>query len=115
MAETAPDAQEVPLPSVRTEPVADGMRIILPPELGFDAATALHAVLLPLRDRSEAILAAGAVERISTAAVLVILSFINAREDRSPPAIVEHASGAFIDAFSELGLFPGLMRMEFRS
>jgi hypothetical protein len=87
----------------------DEERVILPADLGFAAARELHARLLAVADRPAVLIEAGAVERMSTAAVLVLVSFL------TPPAAVEGASGAFVDTFSELGLFASLMRMEFRS
>jgi anti-anti-sigma regulatory factor len=88
-------------------------RVDLPADLGFAAARELHATLLPLRSAGRVVLDASRVERMSTAGVLVIVSFLNARPDFTPPAAVTGASGAFVDTFSELGLFASLMRMEF--
>ena len=89
--------------------------VVLPAELGFAAARALHAELLAVRDLPLVVLDAAAVERLSTAGVLVLVSFLNARAALTPPAAVVNPSGAFVDAFSELGLFATLMRMEFRA
>ncbi len=89
--------------------------VVLEAELGFVAAKALHKTLLDLRDRGGVVLDASPVEKMSTAAVLVLTSFVNARADLAPPAAVQNPSGPFVDAFSELGLFSSLMRMEFRT
>lgn len=94
-------------------PTADVASLALAADLNFAAARDLHAALLPLKDRARVEIDAAKVERMSTAAVLVIVSFLNARTEVNPPATVVGASGAFIDAFSELGLFACLMRMEF--
>lgn len=91
----------------------DAAALNLPADLGFAAARELHSALLPLRTRQQVVFGASEVERMSTAAVLVIVSFLNARAEMNPPATVTGASGAFVDAFSELGLFASLMRMEF--
>ena len=97
------------------DPAPDGpAALCLPADLGFAAATRLHQDLMAVRACPEVVLDAAAVEKISTAAVLVLVSFLNARADLTPPAAVLNASGAFVDAFSELGLFGSLMRMEFR-
>lgn len=90
-------------------------RVVLPQDVGYVAAKALHAELLALRGRAQVTFDAAAVQRLSTAAVLVVISFLNARADMSPPAEVVNPSGPFVDAFSELGLFRSLMRMEFRT
>jgi anti-anti-sigma regulatory factor len=89
--------------------------VVLPQDVGYVAAKALHTELLAIRDRSQVVFDAAAVQRLSTAAVLVVISFLNARAEASPPAAVVNPSGAFVDAFSELGLFRSLMRMEFRT
>jgi anti-anti-sigma regulatory factor len=102
------------VPSADLAPAAPET-VVLEADLGFAAARALHATLLPLRDQSAVVFDASRVERLSTAGVLVIVSFLNARADRTPPAAVLNPSGAFVDAFSDLGLFSSLMRMEFRT
>jgi anti-anti-sigma regulatory factor len=84
-------------------------------ELNFVAARALHARLMDLREAEGVLLDARKVETLSTAAVLVLVSFLNARAQMTPPAAVLSPTGAFVDAFSELGLFGNLMRMEFRT
>lgn len=89
--------------------------VVLPQDVGYVAAKALHAQLMAIRDRSQVVFDAAAVQRLSTAAVLVVISFLNARAEMSPPAEVVNPSGAFVDAFSELGLFRSLMQMEFRT
>jgi anti-anti-sigma regulatory factor len=96
-------------------PPPEAEPIPLPAELNFAAARALHETLLAERNATVVVLDAAQVERMSTAAVLVLASFLNARSDRVPPAAVLSPSGAFVDAFSELGLFAMLMRMEFRT
>jgi anti-anti-sigma regulatory factor len=92
-----------------------GPPIVLAADLGFAEARALHGELVARRSATEVVLEASQVERMSTAAVLVLISFLNARAERTPPAAVVNPSGAFVDAFSELGLFAALMRMEFRT
>lgn len=87
----------------------------LPADINFAAAATLHGELLAARETPEVVLDAGGIERLSTAGVLVLLSFLAARSEMKPPAAVLNPSGAFVDAFSELGLFDKLMRMEFRT
>jgi hypothetical protein len=87
----------------------------LSPDMGYVAAKDLHARLMGVTHAPDVTLDASNVEKLSTAAVLVITSFLNAREAFTPPAAVKSPSGPFVDAFSELGLFGSLMRMEFRT
>ncbi len=93
----------------------DPVTIELAPEIGFVGARGLHEQLLAVRDRDDVVLDASKVQSLSTATVLVLVSFLNARGARTPPAAVLSPSGPFVDAFSELGLFGNLMRMEFRT
>lgn len=94
---------------------AAAVTIELAPEIGFVTARELHAELLAVRERAEVVFDASKVQTLSTAALLVLISFLNARSERTPPAAVLSPSGPFVDAFSELGLFGSLMRMEFRT
>lgn len=96
-------------------PDAESARVLLAPEIDFVGARGLHAELSRLRDAADVVFEAADVKSLSTAAVLVIVSFLNARAGRTPPAAVVNPSGPFVDAFSELGLFGSLMRMEFRT
>lgn len=93
----------------------DALVVELDPDMSYVAAKELHARLLGAASAPDVVFDASAVQRLSTAAVLVIASFLNAREAFTPPAAVKSPSGPFVDAFSELGLFGSLMRMEFRS
>ncbi len=93
----------------------DEGHILLPAALDFAAAEGLRDELVALRDLPVVVLDASAVTGMSTAAVLVILGFLNARTEFSPPAVVRDPAGPFVDAFSQLGLFADLMRMEFRT
>ncbi len=97
------------------EAVAGSGSVALTGEIGFVQARDLHAQLLQLRESADVVIDASSVERLSAAAVMVLMSFLNARAEMQPPAAVLNPSGAFVDAFSELGLFGSLMRMEFRT
>ena len=83
--------------------------------LDYAAAEDLHAELLAARTAPVVVLDAAGVTTMSTTAVLVTLSFLKGRADLSPPAVVRDPAGPFVDAFSQLGLFSSLMRMEFRT
>lgn len=58
---------------------------------------------------------ASAVEEVTTPFVLTLVSFLHTRPEALPKAAVLNAPAAFVDAFSDLGLFQDLMKMEFRS
>lgn len=76
----------------------DGV-IVLPKVLNYAAAAVLHETLLAAVDDPVAILDGKAVEAVSTAAVLVLASYLNAREGVTPPATIVNATGALVDAF----------------
>ena len=61
------------------------------------------------------ILDASAVDNVSTPYVLAIVAAARLRADAGSPAIVTSPSPAFVDAFSDLGLFGDLMKMEIRA
>lgn len=98
-----------------TAPPSGPVILNLPETVGYAAAGQLHADLMAVRDLPDVALDASEVQKLSTAAVLVVVSFLNAREALTPPAAVINASGAFVDAFSDLGMFSKLMKMEFRT
>lgn len=57
---------------------------------------------------------ASKVEDISTPALAAIVAAVRSRGGMEPPAAVLAPTPAFVDAFSDLGLFQDLMKMEFR-
>lgn len=115
MARRSTEAVRAADPAPEPAVLADEVKLILPPDLGFVAARTLKDELLAVREAPCVIFDASGVTRMTTAAVLVLASFLNARAALTPPAVALNPSGAFVDAFSELGLFGMLMRMEFRS
>ncbi|SFI11709.1 STAS domain-containing protein [Albimonas pacifica] len=58
---------------------------------------------------------ASEVDNISTPYVLAIVAAARARAEAGSPAVVTSPSPAFVDAFSDLGLFGDLMKMEIRA
>lgn len=102
-------------PAPAKPPPSDPVVITLPATVGYAAAGQLHVDLSSVQGVPDVALDAGGVEKLSTASVLVVVSFLNARATLTPPAAVINASGPFVDAFSDLGMFGKLMKMEFRT
>jgi len=96
--------------------MADEEKVIVVPErAGIAEAEALHAHLRALPPGAPIRLEASAVQTLSTAFVLTVVSALNSRAEVTPPATVINPSAAFVDAFTDLGLFQDLMKMEFAS
>lgn len=93
----------------------DGSPIVIPVKAGMEEAEALHKHLLELSHDAPLRFDASGAESLSTAFVLTIVSAIATRSDITPPATVINPSTAFVDAFTDLGLFQDLMKMEFAS
>jgi len=91
---------------------ADTTRIDLPETAGMDAALRLSDQLKALGPEP-VVLNAGPVESMSTPFVLTLVSAIRSRGDDAAAIQVENPSPPFLDAFSDLGLFGDLMKMEF--
>jgi len=58
---------------------------------------------------------ASEVDNVSTPYILAIVAAARARAEAGSPAVVTSPSPAFVDAFSDLGLFGDLMKMEIRA
>ncbi|MEO0386232.1 MAG: hypothetical protein AAF281_01705 [Pseudomonadota bacterium] len=96
-----------------SDPVTDV--ITVPERADIHAAEALLAQLLAMDPETELHFDASAADQLSTPYVLTIVSAISTRTDKIPPATVTNPSTAFVDAFTDLGLFQDLMKMEFAS
>lgn len=57
---------------------------------------------------------ASQVEQMSAACAMVVVSAVRHRGDDAPKAAVIEPTSEFMDAFSDLGMFQDLMKMEFR-
>ncbi len=90
--------------------------IILPEDLrGPTVVPELLETLRQFPEDTPLSIDASAVETMNTSAVVVFLAALNSRSAQKPPITVLKPSDAFVDAFSELGLFQNLMKMEFRT
>lgn len=102
---------------VETSDDAEGageVTLSLPAKLRLVEAEELLDALRAVPADAILVLDAGEVEDIATPGVLAIVSAIRTRGDDSPATAVERPTPAFVDAFSDLGLFQDLMKMEFR-
>ena len=80
-----------------------------------DETEELLAWLLAAPAGAPLTLDASEVDNVSTPYVLAIVAAARARADAGSPAVVTSPSPAFVDAFSDLGLFGDLMKMEIRA
>ncbi|QHQ36882.1 STAS domain-containing protein [Algicella marina] len=92
---------------------SDSAPIAIPAAADMDAAEDLLARLREIGSEGPLTIDASAVESMSTPVVLTIVSALNTRAELKPPATVLNPSTAFVDAFTDLGLFQDLMKMEF--
>lgn len=88
---------------------------MLPGKATMDAAETLVSVLRAIPPDMPLMIDASEVETVSTPFVFALISAMNARAGLKPPAVVSNPSAAFVDAFTDLGLFQDLMKMEFAS
>ena len=86
----------------------------LPPKTTVDAAVDLLAAATE-PDREEGLeVNASEVASIDGAAVLTIANIAKTASAAGTPVAVKNPTSEFVDAFSDLGLYEDLMRMEFR-
>lgn len=96
--------------SAASEPVID-----LPAQCDLNETEAIIDRMVEAADADNIVIDASAVTEMSSACALAVVAFVKHRADRSPPAAIQEPTSQFIDAFSELGLFEDLMKMEFRT
>ncbi|MFT4792514.1 MAG: anti-anti-sigma regulatory factor [Paracoccaceae bacterium] len=101
-------------PQVEAAQNADGAIIVLPKRARLSQAEDIIEQLTAAIDADDLVIDAREVEDITSPIVTAIISALNSRADKTPPAAVLAPTPAFIDAFSDLGLFKDLMKMEFR-
>ena len=90
--------------------------IQLAPEPQLQDAEELMDRLNDLEEEGAIVIDATEVETMTTPIVLTLVSAIRSRaEAEAKPLAVLSPPSTFVDAFTELGLFQDLMKMEFRT
>ncbi len=89
--------------------------IVLPAKADIDAAEKLTTDLRAFGTEPGLAVDASEVEKMSTPIILALVSALNTRAELSPPLTVINPSTPFVDAFTDIGLFQELMKMEFAS
>ena len=89
--------------------------IMIPPKARLPEAEALIETIKAYPAEKPIIYDCSKVEDISTPYIIGIIAGLQSREGSSPPAVAINPTEAFVDAFSDLGHFPELMKMEFQS
>ncbi|MEM8550178.1 MAG: STAS domain-containing protein [Verrucomicrobiota bacterium] len=87
--------------------------IMLPPKLRRAEVTALHQQLLEAAADTPVTLDASAVEEMSTPAVALVLSAQQTFAASEGSLKISGAGVPFTDAFSDLGCFSEMMKLEF--
>ncbi len=95
--------------------MSDESEIVLPATLGIEETCEIADKMREAGPEAGLTLDATAVEQMSTPFVLTLLAAIAERGDTGPKLSIKNPSGVFTDAFSDLGLFGDLMKMEFTS
>ena len=86
----------------------------VPERPGRDEAAALLDQVRALPEGAKLELEASSVDEMSTAFVLAVVSSARKLAEGGSGLAIAAPSEPFVDAFSELGLFQDLMKMEFR-
>lgn len=89
------------------------LEIELPANAGPAETEALVAELREALPGRPLHLNAANVETMSGIYVLALMSALETNADLSPPVVVTGAGAGFVDAFTDLGFFKDMMRMEF--
>ncbi|MDF2231129.1 STAS domain-containing protein [Albimonas sp. CAU 1670] len=109
--EVAENGEEAPADA----PAGDGDPIRLHRRARHDETEELLAWLRAAPAGAPLTLDASEVENPSTPYILAIVAAARVRAEAGAPAVVTSPSPAFVDAFSDLGLFGDLMKMEIRA
>lgn len=92
----------------------DASAIVLPVDCRLGGSEELLDMLSDSKSQKDIVLDASEVERMSAACALTVVSAVKHCEAMSGKLAVIKPTPVFVDAFSELGLFQELMKMEFR-
>lgn len=93
----------------------DSTTIVIPAKTRLPEAEALVEKLRSFPADEPLIFDCAEVEEIGTPYIIAMISALHNREGQKPPAIAMNPPAQFIDAFSDLGLFQDLMKMEFQT
>ncbi|MHA3915789.1 hypothetical protein [Halovulum sp. GXIMD14793] len=93
--------------------MADSTAYKIPPTPSLEDAQAFAATLKDGPADQPVHLDASALEVMTTPFALAVLSAMESRTSLTPPAIVSGATDEFVAAFTDLGLFQEMMKMEF--
>ncbi|MEM9229127.1 MAG: hypothetical protein AAGB10_05905 [Pseudomonadota bacterium] len=85
----------------------------LPENASLEAARTVLDKLRATSDADLITLDAAAVSAMSTPFVITLVSATRSRGEDAQPIRVVNAPAAFLDSFSDLGMFSELMKMEF--
>lgn len=113
MSETESETPELTEDGGKTEAASDGS-IVLPAKPGLQEAKSLLASLQDDPDKGDIVMDASAVETMSTPMTLLLVSAVRDRASADKSLAIVNASPAFTEAFSDLGFFQDMMKMEFR-
>jgi len=91
----------------------DTASILLPADCGL-AETEVFLDSANEMDSDTIVIDASSVEKMSAACALAVVSVVRHAAAKPAKVAVISPAPAFVDAFSELGLFQDLMQMEFR-
>lgn len=90
-----------------------GPAIVLPAECGL-VETEVFIDALNDADAQSIVIDASLVEKMSAPCAMAVISAVRHAEANSAKIAIVSAAPPFVDAFSDLGLFQDLMKMEFR-
>lgn len=97
-------------------PAADeGRRIVVPDAATLADAIDLSGLIRGAGPEDMLVFEASGARMLSTPYILTMVSLARHRQDGAPPVVIANPSSAFLDAFTDLGLFQDLMKMEFRT
>lgn len=85
----------------------------MPNVVGLESTIEIADQLRSAGPNADICLDAEGVEQMSTPFVLTLAAAMNERDDTNPKLKVKNPTAVFTDAFSDLGLFSDMMKMEF--